>query len=132
MLLGPFSRNQSSLKRTIAGLLPDGGTAFRDATSDAFRTVGQSAVQGDHINAVVVLSDGEDTDSALSLGSLVDDLSSQGDSATQVRVFTIAYAAAAEGASEALERIAKASGGQAYVGGTEDIELLYRSISSFF
>ena len=130
--IGPFSQNQQRLKRTIAGLFPDGGTAFRDATSEAFSTVEQSAVQGDHINAVVVLSDGEDTDSDLSLDRVVDELSSQGDSATQVRVFTIAYAAGAEGAAEALESIAEASGGQAYEGGTEDIELVYRSISSFF
>jgi Ca-activated chloride channel family protein len=80
----------------------------------------------------VVLTDGEDTDSANSLGSVVDELSAQGDSATQVRVFTIAYSATAEGAADALKEIAEASGGQAYEGDTEDIELVYRSISSFF
>ena len=46
----------------------------------------------------------------------------QGDSRDQVRVFTIAYSAEAEGAREALTGIAKASGGQAYEGTTEDIE----------
>jgi len=49
-----------------------------------------------------------------------------------VRVFTIAYSAQAEGAREALTAIAKASGGQDYEGSTEDIETVYRSISSFF
>ena len=56
----------------------------------------------------------------------------QGDSDDQVRVFTIAYSAGAVGAAEALEEIAEASGGQAYEGDTEDIEAVYRSISSFF
>jgi Ca-activated chloride channel family protein len=56
----------------------------------------------------------------------------QGDSDNQVRVFTIAYSAGAAGAAEALEAIAKASGGQPYEGDTEDIEAVYRSISSFF
>jgi Ca-activated chloride channel family protein len=56
----------------------------------------------------------------------------QGDSDDQVRVFTIAYSAGAAGAAEALAQISKASGGQAYEGDTEDIETVYRSISSFF
>jgi Ca-activated chloride channel family protein len=49
-----------------------------------------------------------------------------------VRVFTIAYSASAGGAAEALDAIAKASGGQPYQGDTEDIESVYKSISSFF
>ena len=49
-----------------------------------------------------------------------------------MRVFTIAYSADAAGAAEALEAIAKASGGQPYKGDTENIESVYRSISSFF
>jgi hypothetical protein len=49
-----------------------------------------------------------------------------------VRVFTIAYGADAQGAAQALQRIADASGGKAYEGSTSDIESVYRSISSFF
>jgi Ca-activated chloride channel family protein len=47
-------------------------------------------------------------------------------------VFTIAFSASALGAEDALKRIAAASGGQSYQGSTEDIETVYRSISSFF
>ena len=47
-------------------------------------------------------------------------------------MFTIAYSAGAEGAAEALKEIAQASGGQAYESDTDDIESVYRSISSFF
>jgi Ca-activated chloride channel homolog len=130
--IGEFSRNKPRLRRSISGLFPGGGTAFRDATFEAFKRVDTIARREDRINAVVVLSDGEDTDSSRSLDDLVSELSAQGDSATQVRVFTIAYSASAEGAAHALDEIAKASGGQSYEGGTEDIELVYRSISSFF
>ena len=80
----------------------------------------------------MVLTDGEDTDSAASAQTVVDTVRAQGDSDEQVRVFTIAYSAGAAGAAEALAAIAKASGGQAYEGDTEDIETVYRSISSFF
>ena len=38
----------------------------------------------------------------------------------------------AQGAAEALDAIAAASGGKSYKGSTEDIESVYRSISSFF
>jgi len=62
----------------------------------------------------------------------VKQLDAQGDSSRRVRVFTIAYSAGASGAAEKLERIAEASGGKAYKGSTDDIESVYRSISSFF
>lgn len=130
--VGPFSREERQLRRKVAGLFPDGGTAFRDATGEGFEEVEALARADDRINAVVVLTDGDDTDSSRSLDGLVAELSSQGDSATQVRVFTIAYSATAEGAVDALKEIAEASGGQYYEGETEDIELVYRSISSFF
>jgi Ca-activated chloride channel family protein len=79
-----------------------------------------------------VLTDGEDTDSAASADEVVEAVRAQGDSDDQVRVFTIAYSAGAIGAAEALQKISEASGGQAYEGDTEDIEAVYRSISSFF
>ena len=84
------------------------------------------------MSAVVLLTDGEDTDSAASAEEAVQTVKAQGDSDNQVRVFTIAYSAGAVGAAEALEAIAQASGGQPYEGDTEDIETVYRSISSFF
>jgi Ca-activated chloride channel homolog len=62
----------------------------------------------------------------------VEAVRAQGDSDNQVRVFTIAYSAGAAGAAKALAEISEASGGQAYEGDTEDIESVYRSISSFF
>jgi hypothetical protein len=49
-----------------------------------------------------------------------------------VRVFTIAYGNSVAGASEKMAAIAEASGGLAYEGSTDDIDDVYRSISSFF
>ena len=46
-------------------------------------------------------------------------------------MFTIAYEAPLE-ARKALEQIAAASGGNSYTGDLENIETVYRSISSFF
>ncbi len=127
--VGPL--DAARLRSTIGSLIADGGTSVYDATIQGFVAVRKDAGP-ERISAVVVLTDGEDTDSAASAQTVVDTVRAQGDSDDQVRVFTIAYSAGAAGAAEALAEISKASGGQAYEGDTEDIETVYRSISSFF
>jgi Ca-activated chloride channel homolog len=129
--IAPFRSNRGRLRTTVRDLIADGGTAFFDATLEGFGDVQRLRGQ-ENINAVVLLTDGEDTDSSATVEEVVGRVRAQGDSARQVRIFTIAYSAGAEGAGEALKEIARASGGQSYEGGTEDIESVYRSISSFF
>ncbi len=132
--LAPIARvgtNRDELIGRVAGLVADGGTAIYDATAAATAQVKKLA-DTSRINAVVLLTDGEDTDSTTSVDALVRELDAQGDSPRRVRVFTIAYSAGAQGAAESLERIADASGGKSYTGDTDDIETVYRSISSFF
>jgi Ca-activated chloride channel family protein len=130
--VGPFRQNKGELQQTISRLIAEGGTAFYDAAAEGFAAVRDLADRDDRINAVVLLTDGEDTDSTRDVDAVVRELEGQGDSSTQVRVFTIAYSAGARGAREALERIAEASGGNSYPGDPENIEAVYRSISSFF
>jgi Ca-activated chloride channel family protein len=130
--VGPFKQNKAQLQATVKRLIADGGTAFYDAAAQGYATVRDLADRDDRINAVVLLTDGEDTDSTRGVEEVVRELGGQGDSATQVRVFTIAYSAGAAGAKDALEKIAAASGGNSYPGDPENIEAVYRSISSFF
>ena len=80
----------------------------------------------------MLLTDGEDTDSSIAFHELVARLRGQGDSSAKVRLFTIAYGADVAGAREQLAAIARATGGRDYEGTTEDIEAVYKSISSFF
>jgi Ca-activated chloride channel family protein len=127
----PLSKNRAELQSRVRNLIAEGGTAFYDATVEAFDAVrGQRAT--DRINAVVLLTDGDDTDSQRSVDEVVAHLEGQGDSANRVRVFTIAYSSGASAARGQLKRIAAASGGLDYEGKTENIESVYRSISSFF
>ncbi|HYH89879.1 MAG TPA: VWA domain-containing protein [Solirubrobacteraceae bacterium] len=127
----PLSKNAAQLRGRVRDLFAEGGTAFYDATVEAFDSVrAQNAT--DRINAVVLLTDGEDTDSQRNVDDVVQHLQGQGDSPNQVRVFTIAYSSGASGARGQLKRIAAASGGLDYEGKTENIESVYRSISSFF
>jgi Ca-activated chloride channel homolog len=127
----PLSQSGDALRSRVRDLIADGGTAFYDATIEAFDTVRDQKAT-DRINAVVLLTDGEDTDSVNSAEEVVQHLQGQGDSENRVRVFTIAYSSGASGAREQLKRIAAASGGLDYEGKTENIESVYRSISSFF
>jgi Ca-activated chloride channel homolog len=127
----PVRENSAQLRSTIDSLIADGGTAFYDASIRGLEDV-RALGDRERINAVVLLTDGEDTDSSSSVGDAVARMEAQGDTQNKVRVFTIAYSASAEGAEDALKRIATGAGGQEYTGDTQDIELVYRSISSFF
>jgi Ca-activated chloride channel family protein len=129
--LMPFRQGRERLVGTVRSLIADGGTAVYDATLQGYGIVRELG-DGERINAVVVLTDGEDTDSSNAAAEVARTLEAQGDSASRVRVFTIAYSPEAEGAQEALDAFAEASGGQSYQGDTEDIEAVYKSISSFF
>jgi Ca-activated chloride channel homolog len=127
----PFREARNELRSSVRDLIADGGTAYYDAAARAFEEV-RNLNDEERINAVVLLTDGEDTDSSLPFEELIGRLEGQGDTENRVRIFTIAYSAQAAGAREQLKKIAEATGGQAYEGSTEDIETVYRSISSFF
>jgi Ca-activated chloride channel family protein len=129
--LGSMAKNGARLRQIVAGVNADGGTRIYDVTAAAVQQVAQVADKS-RINAVVLLTDGEDTDSSRSAEDVVRELDGQGDSARRVRVFTIAYSSGAAGAADVLAKIAAASGGKSYEGTTSDIESVYRSISSFF
>jgi Ca-activated chloride channel family protein len=129
--IAPFSENGSEIKSTVNNLIADGGTAFYEAAAAGFNAV-RDLRDRERINAVVLLTDGEDTDSSITFDQARKDLSSQGDSPDQVRLYTIAYSVGAAGAAQQLEALANATGGKAYEGTTDDIEAVYRSISSFF
>lgn len=91
-----------------------GGTPLYDAISDAYTYMQDHAEPG-RINAIVVLTDGDDTDSNTSLESLLIQLNSsnkEGGNDAQVRIFPIAYGAEAN--KDVLSQIAKASGGQMF------------------
>ena len=127
----PLSKNRAELRERVRGLIAEGGTAFYDATVESFDAVRAQKAK-DRINAVVLLTDGDDTDSRRNLDEVVAHLKAQGDSANRVGVFTIAYSSGATGARAQLAQISAASGAKSYEGKTENIESIYREISSFF
>lgn len=126
----PFRENKAQLQSALKDIFPEDDTAVYDATYEAVEAIDRTADE-DHINAVVVLTDGDDTNSGRDVGQVVERLRQEGEAESNaVRVFTIAYGS--EPNESVLQRFAEASGGKAFVGNTDDIEQVYRSISSFF
>ena len=126
----PFSQGRGRLEAAVRDLFPDGQTAVYDATGEGLRTI-QSLHDGSRINAVVVLTDGQDNQSNSTADELARRLAAQSRSeGLTVRVYTIAYGSQAN--ETALKQIADAAGGKEFKGDPTQIESVYRSISSFF
>lgn len=92
----------------------NGATPLYDALSTSYDYMQDHAETG-RINAIVVLTDGDDEGSKTSLESLLVKINSEkGETGTdaQVRIFTIAYSNGAN--KDVLTQIAKASGGQMF------------------
>jgi Ca-activated chloride channel family protein len=109
------------------------GTPLYDAILTAHEAMSERAEPG-RINAIVVLSDGEDTDSTTSLDSLIAKIgksTAEGGSDAPVRIFPIAYGSGAD--TSALQRIADATGGQMFdASDAERIDLVFASVINNF
>lgn len=85
----------------------------------------------DHIRAIVVLSDGEDTYSTATLDQVIQEIqSSEGEGGNAIKIFTIAFGEDAD--SDILKQIAEPSGGRQYNSSPETIQKIYDEIATFF
>jgi len=126
----PFRENASALKRAVDDIIPEDETTVYDATLFGVDTIKRIA-DDEHINAVVVLTDGQDTRSQHSRNQVLQRLQQEGQAESRgVRVFTIAYGSDAR--EKEMNAFAEASGGKGFTASTDDIVQVYRSISSFF
>lgn len=124
--IGP---KRAGLLKLVDGLFANGGTALYDSVAEAHRYISEAGPST--INAVVVLSDGADTDSKTTLAELLKRITTDSESTTGgVRVFTIGYGSGAK--SDILEKIAEASRGKYYKGTPQNIEKIFKEISTFF
>ena len=128
--LRPFGLTHRRLERLVSELFPNGNTALYDATGHGVAMV-RARRDPTRINAVVVLSDGEDNASSLGRAALLESLRLQSQSeGLAVRVFTIAYGRAAD--RTALQEIADSSGGKAFAGDETQVADVFNRISSYF
>jgi Ca-activated chloride channel family protein len=128
--LAPFGSNRAKLRSAVDQITPDADTALFQATAAGLDVVKKRA-DTSRINAVVLLTDGQDTAGGISEGEVLNRLQQEGRAETgAVRLYTIAYGADAD--KGLLEQFASATGGKPFVGDTSNIDSVYLSISSFF
>jgi Ca-activated chloride channel family protein len=125
--LDELGNNRTALESMVDQLQAEGDTALLDGVYEAHRRL-QELGDTERINAIVVMTDGQENNSSTSLRRLVDAL--REDSPLQVVVFCIAYGADAD--LDTLQAIAEPSGGQVYRGDLETIRELYKILSTYF
>ena len=115
-------------QQKIQSLFASGGTALYDTIATAFRE--QLADRhADRIAAIIVLTDGADTNSRMKLDQLLNEIRSDNELRT-VKVFTIGYGSDAD--KKVLQSIANATQAKFYVGTPENIREVFRDVSTFF
>ena len=132
--IGPVAldvKGRADLAARIDGTIAAGGTALYGATGAAYKVARERAQKNPgRIHAVMVMTDGNDESSTMTLAQLKQELVSSDEQDAAVRVFTIAYGEGVEG--RVLEQIAEAGKGSSAKGSVEDIVQVYRDMASFF
>jgi Ca-activated chloride channel family protein len=108
--MAPLSSNRDDLVRAIEGITPGGGTPLYRTVMDAADGM-TSALDATKINAIVLLSDGQNEHAFSDLQAVAQRLDVE-DQRQIVRVFPIGFSEDAD--MDSLEAIAQASGGANY------------------
>jgi Ca-activated chloride channel family protein len=127
----PIKTGRPALNGTIDSLFAQGGTALYDSINEAYQYLLNQTHEGDadSILSVVVLTDGEDTESKMPLNQLMDRIRYDGET-HKIHVFTIAYGKDAR--KDILGQIADATQAKSYEGTPENIVGVFKDISTFF
>jgi Ca-activated chloride channel family protein len=124
--LDELGNNRAALESAVGGLQAQGDTALLDGVYEASERL-QNLGDTERINAIVVMTDGRENYSSVSLRRLTSDLT---DSDVPVIVFCIAYGDDAD--MQMLRAIAEPTGGQVRQGDPETIRELYKLLSTYF
>ncbi|MEJ2208668.1 MAG: VWA domain-containing protein [Anaerolineae bacterium] len=127
VFLDELGNNRAALENAVAGLRAEGDTALVDGVYEAYRRL-QDLGDTERINAIVVMTDGQENNSRMSLRQLVREVSQQGQ--MPVVIFCIAYGGDADIGT--LEAIAEPTGGQVREGDLNTIRDLYKILSTYF
>jgi Ca-activated chloride channel family protein len=119
---------RQKLTNRINGLMPQGGTALYDAIDAAYQYLQQNSRPG-RVAAVVVLTDGDDTNSKLNLEGLLQRIRFDAEK-QPIRIFTIGYGS--EARNDILKKIADATQAKSYEGKPENIHEVFKDIATFF
>jgi len=127
--LAELGQNRSQLQERIDRLEARGNTALLDAVRTAYVRL-RRLNDTERINAIVVMTDGRENASDVSLDDLTAEIERGNREGPPVVIFAIAYGRDAD--YEVLQALADASGGQVRQGDLETIRQLYKILSSYF
>lgn len=122
-------QGREQLVQKIDSLFANGGTALYDSIDSAYQHLAAAPDPDAKIQAVVVLTDGEDTESKMKLDELMTRIKYNGETRA-IHVFTIAYGRDAR--KDILLKIADATQAKFYEGTPQNIVEVFRDISTFF
>jgi Ca-activated chloride channel family protein len=123
--------NRGDIQGQIDGIFAQGDTSLNDAIKQSIEFLRSSRdEEDDRIQAVIVLSDGQDTSSQISLQEVVAVIGASREDRNPIIVIPVAYGGDAD--INALNSIARASATKVQSGNPEDIEQLLELISSYF
>jgi len=125
----PVKQGRDQLLRQIDSIFASGGTALYDSIDAAYQWIAAGSNPDARIQSVVVLTDGADTASRMSLSQLMEDIRYNGET-RPIHVFTIAYGRDAR--KDILKQIADATQANFYEGTPQNIQDVFRDISTFF
>ena len=120
---------RAKLISQIDSLFAEGGTALYDSIDSAYQQLASAGPGGSKIQAIVVLTDGEDTQSRMKLEELMQRIQYNGE-IRAIHIFTIAYGKDAR--KDILQGIADATQAKFYQGTPQNIVEVFRDISTFF
>jgi Ca-activated chloride channel family protein len=125
--LGP---KRADVLRRVSGLIEGGETRLYDATQQAYTNLLQNG-DPQHIRAVVVLTDGKDTQSSTTLDQVMAEIAkSGGEGGNAIKLFTIAFGDDAD--KDVLKQLAEPTGGKQYDSDPASIMKVYGEIATFF
>ena len=126
----PLGRKRQQVIDSVSGICEQNDTSLYDAVLKAYTDL-QNEGASNHIRAIVVLSDGEDTASSSTLDQVIQQIrTSEGEGGNAIKVFTIAFGE--DASSDILKQIAEPSGGRQYDSSPGNIQKIYDEIATFF
>ena len=119
---------RAQLQQRLDGVTADGGTALYEAVGTAYGLLRERAAKNPmRTHAIVVMTDGNDENSKLTLPELKKQFPAD---ESLIKVFTIAYGTDAN--PKALDEIAEAAKGSSVKGSVDTINQVYADMAAFF
>jgi len=129
--LDTIERNKAALKQQVGNLTANGGTALYDALAIAMQKYSSDKGKSERIRAILLLTDGEDTESQQNtLNDVISKINATHEDPNPIIVIPIAYGSDADVGK--LSAIARAATTKVQSGDPSNIGTILQIISSYF